>query len=116
VYISRKESEMALKKKSAAEASTNLKTRNNYSTRKAEYSSTLASLNEKTHTYHCLKHLIKKGKITNADAVQLDNNYRLSATIDVLRKHHGVLIRTEMRVNEVTGRKYGIYHLEVKGE
>ena len=104
---------MSIKKKSTAEASANPKNHNNHSTRREMYASLLSSMGSNTHVYECMKYLIKKGTITNADAVNLDNNYRLSATIDVLRKTYGVPIRTEMKQNKNTGRVYGVYHLEV---
>lgn len=104
---------MVAKKKSTAEASANPKVQNNHSIRKEKYASILSSMNSKTHVYECMRFLIKRGKITNAEAVELDNNYRLSSTIDCLRKTYGVPIRTEMKTNKNTGRAYGIYHLEV---
>lgn len=104
---------MVAKKKSTAEASANPKVQNNHSTRKAKYSSLLLYIPNDTHVYECMSYLIRRGKITNAEAVLLDNNYRLSSTIDALRKVYGVPIRTEMKKNKNTGRMYGVYHLEV---
>ena len=61
-----------------------------------------------------MAHLIKHKTITSAVAAQLDSNYRLSSTIDILRKKYGVNIRTEIVRNEETGRSYGVYTLEVE--
>ena len=102
---------MSVKKESTPEGA--IKTQNNHSIRKAKYASLLSSMDSKTHVYECMSYLIRRGKITNAEAVLLDNNYRLSATIDQLRKAYGVHIRTEMKTNKNTGRMYGVYHLEV---
>lgn len=103
---------MKAKEKGAAEASAKI-TRNNYNTRKAKYQSVLNVLPNDSHLQNCLAHLIKHKTITSAVAAQLDSNYRLSSTIDILRKKYGVNIRTEIVRNEETGRSYGVYTLEV---
>ena len=108
----REEVEMKAKEKGAAEASAKI-TRNNYNTRKAKYQSVLNVLPNDSHLQNCLAHLIKHKTITSAVAAQLDSNYRLSSTIDILRKKYGVNIRTEIVRNEETGRSYGVYTLEV---
>ena len=108
----REEVRMKAKEKGAAEASAKI-TRNNYNTRKAKYQSVLNVLPNDSHLKNCMVHLIKHKTITSAVAAQLDSNYRLSSTIDILRKKYGVNIRTEIVRNEETGRSYGVYTLEV---
>ena len=108
----REEVRMKAKEKGAAEASAKI-IRNNYNTRKAKYQSVLNVLPNDSHLQNCLAHLIKHKTITSAVAAQLDSNYRLSSTIDILRKKYGVNIRTEIVRNEETGRSYGVYTLEV---
>ena len=108
----REEVEMKAKEKGAAEADAKI-TRNNYNTRKAKYQSVLNVLPNDSHLKNCMVHLIKHKTITSAVAAQLDSNYRLSSTIDILRKKYGVTIRTEIVRNEETGRSYGVYTLEV---
>ena len=103
---------MKAKEKGAAEASAKI-TLNNYNTRKAKYQSVLNVLPNDSHLKNCMAHLIKHKTITSAVAAQLDSNYRLSSTIDILRKKYGVNIRTEIVRNEETGRSYGVYTLEV---
>ena len=103
---------MKVKEKGAAEADAKI-TRNNYNTRKAKYQSVLNVLPNDSHLKNCMEHLIKHKTITSAVAAQLDSNYRLSSTIDILRKKYGVNIRTEIVRNEETGRSYGVYTLEV---
>ena len=90
---------MKAKEKGAAEASAKI-TRNNYNTRKAKYQSVLNVLPNDSHLQNCLAHMIKHKTITSAVAAQLDSNYRLSSTIDILRKKYGVNIRTEIVRNE----------------
>ena len=108
----REEVEMKAKEKGAAGADAKI-TRNNYNTRKAKYQSVLNVLPNDSHLKNCMAHLIKHKTITSAVAAQLDSNYRLSSTIDILRKKYGVNIRTEIVRNEETGRSYGVYTLEV---
>lgn len=76
-----------------------------------DYNTVLAKLQKGTHIYNTLKFLIDNGSITNLDAVALDYNTRLSASIKELRDRHGVEI-TMLRIDNANGGWHGKYVLE----
>lgn len=75
-----------------------------------DYIKVLKELKEGTHIYNVLLYLMKNGSITNLDAVMLDYNTRLSASIKELRDRWGVEIITE-REEKTNGGWYGRYTL-----
>ena len=86
-----------------------------HSTKHSDYSTLIKSLSSDNQNRKVLEHLVKYGSITQREAIDLYNIYRLPSRIFELREK-GVKIRTEHQANWYGKGTHGKYILEDKDD